>query len=303
MIVGPRLAKSGTSRRGLRAFAGRSCGPLGLSKAEIQNSRFKITESGRSLRSARSSGPAGRELRASAAGRLRPANRCAIDSAQKARSRAKSASKSSEAAPQPSGWACDVKKQPSARGRLRAAGRYATDFASTPFPLQSAAADCGGSLQELQIQNSIFNIENSELRTRDAACEGWHEQTRVAGLRRAKLRPARPFQGRKSKFKIQNYGIGSQPAERTLEADLRDASCGPPPPGGCGPLGPGGPNLPATITTGKTAARSVPADRFFRPAFPPQPRQLGPARPSLPYLRSRAAASSAFASRSATIAM
>ena len=40
MIVGPRLAKGGTSRRELRAFAGRSCGPLGLKKAEIQN--YKI---------------------------------------------------------------------------------------------------------------------------------------------------------------------------------------------------------------------------------------------------------------------
>ena len=29
--------------------------------------------------------------------------------------------------------------------------------------------------------------------------------------------------------------FGSQPAEDTQEADLRDASCGPPPGGGCGP--------------------------------------------------------------------
>ncbi len=38
-----------------------------------------------------------------------------------------------------------------------------------------------------------------------------------------------------SKFKIQNYGIEAQPAEGTFEADLRDASCVPPPPPGCSP--------------------------------------------------------------------
>ena len=109
-----------------------------------------------------------KELRASAPGRLRPANRCAIDSVQKARSRAvgllSSCTRMQPSAwgkvadafdikvvrtsPQPSGRACDVEKQPSARGRLRAAdvcdvafvakhlgddrrlraaGRYATD--------------------------------------------------------------------------------------------------------------------------------------------------------------------------------
>ena len=64
--------------------------PFRNRKCMIQNSRFKMKwgcqsrldihlDSGRSLRRARSSGPAGRELRASAAGRLRPANRYAID--------------------------------------------------------------------------------------------------------------------------------------------------------------------------------------------------------------------------------
>ena len=58
--------------------------PFRNRKCMIQNSRFKMKwgcqsrldihlDSGRSLRRARSSGPAGRELRASAAGRLRPA--------------------------------------------------------------------------------------------------------------------------------------------------------------------------------------------------------------------------------------
>ena len=66
-------------------------------------------------------------------------------------------------------------------------------------------------------------------------------------------------------FKIQNYlnggrqfGLGAmlglQPAEGSHEADLRDASCGPPPPGGCGPHGPDGPvqtrGQPAAERTG-----------------------------------------------------
>ena len=46
--------------------------------------------------------------------------------------------------------------------------------------------------------------------------------------------------------------FGLQPAERTLEADLRDASCGPLPPPGCGPLGPIGPNLLASISSTPT---------------------------------------------------
>ena len=45
------------------------------------------------------------------------------------------------ASPQPSGWACDVEEQPSARGRLRAAGRCATDFWQTN-PFQQAATGC-----------------------------------------------------------------------------------------------------------------------------------------------------------------
>ena len=99
------------------------CGPLRPfgRKFRIQNSRFKITN--------RAAACGGRndakELRASAAGRLRPANRCAIASLQKS--------------PQPSGRACDHKEQPSAgEGRLRAAA-----------PVPGA--------------NSKFKIQNSEL--------------------------------------------------------------------------------------------------------------------------------------------
>jgi len=46
-----------------------------------------------------------------------------------------------EAVPQPSGGACDVEEQPSARGRLRAAGRTATEV--TDKTLQPIVGGCG----------------------------------------------------------------------------------------------------------------------------------------------------------------
>ena len=55
------------------------------------------------------------------------------------------------------------------------------------------------------------------------------KRTRAAGLRRAKLRPARPFPGRNPKFKIKRvcpFFFGLQPAERACSA----TNCGPPPP-------------------------------------------------------------------------
>ncbi len=67
--------------------------------------------------------------------------------------------------PQPSGRACDVEEQPSARGRLRAVAP-----------------------QRAQIQNSRFKIQNYRIGPRLA--KDAYEQTRVAGLRRAKLRSA-----------------------------------------------------------------------------------------------------------------
>ena len=50
------------------------------------------------------------------------------------------------------------------------------------------------------------------------------------------------------KFRIQDSKLllGLQPAEGAHEADLRDASCGPPPPGGCGPPMPAASNLEAS---------------------------------------------------------
>ena len=91
-----RNARNGPAGRELRASAGRrlraAAVPFGTANSafKIQDSRFKIkkglrtrldiySDSGRSLRRNARSGPAGRELRASAPGRLRPANCCAIE--------------------------------------------------------------------------------------------------------------------------------------------------------------------------------------------------------------------------------
>ena len=88
---------------------GGGSGPLGLFKAEIQDSKFKIkkgafdSSSGRSLRRSRTFG---NELRASAAPRLRPADLCEVEPDDN---------------PAAERWACDAKEQPSARRRLRAA--------------------------------------------------------------------------------------------------------------------------------------------------------------------------------------
>ena len=74
-------------------------------KFRIQYSKFRMPHSGRSLRSARRFG---NELRASAGRRLRPAGRCATDFADNhfIRNRHRFLT---EAAPQPSGRACDFR--------------------------------------------------------------------------------------------------------------------------------------------------------------------------------------------------
>ena len=83
-------------------------------------------------------------------------------------------------------------------------------------------------------------IQDSKLPIGLQLAKRTHERRRSAGLRRAKLRPAAvPF----GTAKLSRYAghiwayilLGLQLAERTHEADLRDASCGPPLPGGCGP--------------------------------------------------------------------
>ncbi len=129
---GTQLAKDRHERtcgREERAFAGRSCGPL---RPAGTNSKFKIQNcrSDCSLRRARSKRTCGTR----AVGLRRPqAAGCGAHSGAIHDSKLPEASMlgrfECQASPQPSGRACDVKEQPSARGRLRAANRYAIEFA------------------------------------------------------------------------------------------------------------------------------------------------------------------------------
>ena len=164
-----RRGPAGREDAGLRAGEAAARGAL-WAQFIIQYSKFRITESGRSLRRACMSGPAERKMRASA-GR-RPA-------------RSWRTGPSCKVSPQPSGRACDVEEQPSARGRLRAARRLRRRICWQVFPPKLG-----------------------------------------------RLRVATPY-GRNLKFKIkiQNYEIRLQPAGHASSG----TSCGPPPPGGCGP--------------------------------------------------------------------
>ena len=92
-----------------RTFTGRSCGFSEAAKFSIQNSRLRI----------RAAACGGRTRLQGAGGLCRPRLR----PAQPFQGRFLP-----KAAQQPSGRACDAEEQPSARGRLRAAGRKATDL-------------------------------------------------------------------------------------------------------------------------------------------------------------------------------
>ena len=106
--------------------------------------------------------------------------------------------------PQPSGGLAradlrDARLQPSARGRLRAAGRCATATGKHFHHKQQLRA---AAPMRAQIQNSRFKIPNYKIGPRLA--KRLHERTRVAGLRRPRLRPAAvPFGTANSKFRIQ----------------------------------------------------------------------------------------------------
>ena len=112
---GPAQADLRTRGAGLRGAKLRPVAPCGH-KFRIQNSRFKIADRTAACGGHARSEPAGRELRASAAPRLRPADLLRGRYLHKV-------------SPQPSGRACNVEEQPSARERLRAANRYAIEFA------------------------------------------------------------------------------------------------------------------------------------------------------------------------------
>ena len=121
--------------------------------------------------------------------------------------------------PQPGGRACNVEEQPSAQGRLRAAAT-SCEAANLPF-------------------NIKFGLQPAE-RT--------HVRVRTAGLRRRKAAARTAFS--RPKFMIQNSRFKIKRVCRCtwVYIPIRGAacggrtrllrSCGPPPPGGCGPHGP-----------------------------------------------------------------
>ncbi len=96
-------------------------------------------------------------------------------------------------------------------------------------------------LPEPQIQHSKFKIQNCQSgRNLRRSRTKQTNRMRAAGLRRAKLRPAAvPSGTANSAFKIQDskLPIGAQLAKEPHTSGLADASCGPPPPPGCGPHG------------------------------------------------------------------
>ena len=145
-----------TCGREERAFAGAKLRPAAAfsrPKFRIQNSRFKITKSERSLCGgrARLQGVAGL--------------RCPQAAARTVLTDRPMTSIPHGASPQSSGWACDHKEQPSARGRLRAADRCAIEFAGRHFD-----QNCGCGLRRHQ-RSRKFSIQDSRFKIK-WACRG-----------------------------------------------------------------------------------------------------------------------------------
>ena len=134
----PAKRTCGTRDAGLRGAKLRPAAPL---RAQIQKSIFRIKRafwarlgiyfrSGRSLRSTQVRVRTAGLRRREAAARTVPTDRFQL-----------------ETSPQPSGRACDIEEQPSARGRLRAARRLRRRicrqaYSSEPARLRAAAASC-----------------------------------------------------------------------------------------------------------------------------------------------------------------
>ncbi len=132
-----------------------------------------------------------------------------------------------------------ARMQSSARGRLRAAavslkpqiknekGRIKNESLH-PMLIRFRAAACGGRarLQGAAGANSKSKIQNSELQIRDAACGARLRRRGAAGLRCPRLRPAAPSRAQiqNSRFKIQNYKFGTQPAGHACDVEELRAS-------------------------------------------------------------------------------
>ena len=118
-----------------------------------------------------------------------------------------------------------------------------------------AAARSAFPRPEFKIQDSKLNRLTgpawADIPIRAAACGArkFGNELRASAAPRLRRPFGRKFRIQNSRFKITKFGL--QPAEVTLEADLRDASCGPPPPPGCGP-----PMPAASILLAATALRA-----------------------------------------------
>ena len=120
-------------------------------------------------------------------------------------------------------------------GKLRPSRAHRCKFAAF-----SAGRKAAGRIRRCGLLHSFgckFRIQNSKLQTRGAACGarifGYELRASAAG----RLRAAAPIRAQiqNSKFKIQNYALGRQPAENrskrtcgTRVAGLRPPGCGPP---------------------------------------------------------------------------
>ena len=159
-------------------------------KFSIHYSKFRMTKSGRGLRSARTSrreqaGLRRAKLRPAAASRSRKfsiQNYCSGRGLRRSRTTARScgpplpqaaarrplAGSNLTASPQPSGGACDVKEQPSARRRLRAAGRSATDLDTRDYANKQRLRAAGRSATAFAGKHFL---QNQRLRAAATSCE------------------------------------------------------------------------------------------------------------------------------------
>ena len=191
--------------------------PAALFRVQIQNSKFKITHSGRSLRSTHV------RIRTAGLRRREAAGCCAHSGAnsefniQNSKSRARAA-------------ACGEAVQSGPMGReLRASAPPGCG------PPTSNEAECTAkSINNCgpPIPAGSISLSRPARSRADGPARADLRDASMQPSARGRLRAAAPqrAQIQYSIFNIQNYALGVQPSEEPLEAALRDASCGPPPP-------------------------------------------------------------------------
>ena len=139
-----------------------------------------------------------------------------------------------------------------------------------------SATNCG---YKFMIQNSIFKISRGIKPRSLPAAERTGLRRGGAALRQGAAAGCCAHSGANSAFKIQHskLPVGQQPAECALEAGLQDASSGPPPPPGCGPLRPFGRNSSFKIGCGANACGIESDDKAIRQKTAASPPLAAPA--------------------------